>query len=117
MGQRIVCKYYFAKSGKSPAKEFVESLNVKTQQKFFYVVELLEEFGSLLPRPHAKYIGDELFELRFKGLEGAVRLLYFFFHQDSAILTNGFIKKSSKTPLKEKAVAITRRKAFLEKNG
>ena len=116
MGKKIVCKYYYAESGRSSAKDFVESLNFKTQQKFFYVVELLEEFGPLLPKPHAKYIGDDIFELRIKGLEGAVRVLYFFFHQDSAILTNGFIKKTNKTPSKEKAVAIERRKTFLDKN-
>jgi phage-related protein len=102
-------------SGRVPVKAFIDSFNLRNQQKFFAVVELLEEFGHQLPQPHAKYIGDEIFELRFTGQEGAVRVLYFFFHQDSAILTNGFVKKSNKTPKKEKATAIERRKVFINK--
>ena len=69
-----------------------------------------------MPQPHAKYIGDEIFELRFKGQEGQIRVLYFFFHQDKAIFTNGFIKKSAKLPEKEKVLAIERKKAFLERH-
>lgn len=73
------------------------------------------EFGHRLPQPHAKYTGDDIFELRFKGQEGQIRVLYFFFHQDKAIFTNGFIKKSARMPFKEKALAVERRKAFLER--
>ena len=76
---KIACYYYSTESGKLPAKEFVDSLDFKTQRKFFFVKALLEEFGHKLPQPHAKYIGNDIFELRFKGQEGAVRVLYFFF--------------------------------------
>ncbi len=106
--------YYFkTESGRVPVKEFIDSLDYKTQRKFFYVRALLEEFGYKLPLPHAKYIGDEIFELRFSGIEGNVRILYFFFHQDRIVFTNGFIKKSSKLPKKEKLIAIERMKVFL----
>ena len=114
--KKVTCKYYCVESGRAPVKEFIDSLHLRTQQKFFSVVELLEEFGHQLPQPHAKYIGDEIFELRFKGQEGAVRVLYFFFYQDSAVLTNGFVKKSNKIPVKEKSTAIERRRTFLEKH-
>ncbi len=113
----VTCSYYSTDSGKSPVKEFIDSLDPKSQRKFFFVVELLEEFGHKLPEPHAKYIGDEIFELRFKGREGVIRVLYFFFHGDKAILTNGFVKKSNKTPIREKLTAIERRKIFLAKKG
>lgn len=107
--------YYFkTERGRVPVKEFIDALDYKTQRKFFYVQALLEEFGYKLPLPHAKYIGDELFELRFSGVEGAIRVLYFFFHQDSVIFTNGFIKKTSRLPKKEKLIAIERRRVFFE---
>lgn len=112
----IICFYYVTESGKSPVKDFIDSLDSSSQRKFFFVKSLLEEFGHRLPQPHAKYIGDEIFELRFKGQEGNVRILYFFFHQDKAIFTNGFIKKSAKLPEKERTLAIRRRKEFLEKH-
>jgi phage-related protein len=107
--------YYFkTELGKVPVKEFIDSLDYKTQRKFFYIKTLLEEFGYRLPLPHARYIGEEIFELRFSGMEGSVRILYFFFHQEGIVFTNGFIKKSSRLSKKEKLIAIERRKAFLE---
>jgi len=109
------CYYYKTKEGKSPVEEFIDSLDKRTQLKFFYKKELLEEFGPKLPHPHAKYIGDNMFELRFKGIEGHIRVLYFFFHKNSIIFTNGFIKKTKKIPKKEKEIAINRRKEFLER--
>ena len=110
---KVVCYYFATESGRLPVREFIDSLDIKTQNKFFFVKGLLEEFGHKLPQPHAKYIGDEIFELRFMGREGAVRVLYFFFHHDKAIFTNGFVKKSNKTPEREKALAMERRKIFL----
>jgi len=105
--------YYLTESKKVPAKEFIDSLDISTQNKFFFVKKLLEDFGYRLPKPHAKYIGDSIFELRFTGKEGAIRVLYFFFHQASVIFTNGFVKKTDKTPKNEKKIAIERRKTFL----
>ena len=112
---RIVSYYYLTESGKSPVREFIDSLDFKTQRKFFFVKELLEEFGHKLPYPHAKYIGNDVFELRFRGQEGHIRVLYFFYHQDRVIFTNGFIKKTGKTPKNEIEVAIERRSKYLSK--
>ena len=106
--------YFVTESGRRPAEEFVKSLNVRSKEKFFSAVELLEEFGKELPSPHAKYIGDEVFELRFEGVEGSVRVLYFFFDGEKAVLTNGFIKKSNKTPKNEKETAVNRRQIYFQ---
>ena len=109
------CFYYLTESGRSPVRDFIDSLDSSSQRKFFFVKSLLDEFGRKLPQPHAKHIGNEIFELRFKGQEGQVRVLYFFFHQDKVIFTNGFIKKTGKVPDREKTLAIERKKAFLER--
>lgn len=111
----ITCFYYVTESGKSPVRDFIDSLDSSSQRKFFFVKSLLEEFGHRLPQPHAKYIGNEIFELRFKGQEGNVRILYFFYHQDKVIFTNGFIKKTANIPEKEKALAFERKKSFLKR--
>ena len=79
---KVTCYYFASENGRQPAKEFIDSLNARTQAKFSFAKGLLEEFGHKLPQPHAKYIGGNIFELRFSGMEGAVRVLYFFFHQD-----------------------------------
>ena len=112
---KISSYYYLTESCKSLVREFIDWLDYKTQRKFFFVKSLLEEFGHRLSQPHAKYIGDDIFELRFKGREGTIRVLYFFYHQDKAIFTNGFVKKTAKTPKNEKELAIQRRTDFLSR--
>ncbi|MBI3251841.1 MAG: type II toxin-antitoxin system RelE/ParE family toxin [Candidatus Omnitrophica bacterium] len=111
----ISAYYYLTESGRSPVREFVDSLDRKTQRKFFFVKSLLEKFGHKLPEPHAKYLGEAIFELRFKTQEGAVRILYFFFHEDKAILTNGFVKKTGKAPKNERELAVQRRSDFIRR--
>ena len=109
---KIDCYFYLTESKKSPVEDFIRSLDPRTRRKFYYVKSLLETCGHKLVYPHAKYIGDNIFELRFKGPEGDIRTLYFFFAENSVIFTNGFIKKSNKTPPAEKELAINRRKDY-----
>jgi len=108
--------YFVTDSGRRPVEEFVNGLNIHSQRKFVGTVELLESFGRGLSVPHAKYIGDEIFELRFESIEGAIRVLYFFFDGEKAVLTNGFVKKSNKTPKNEKKTAIGRREIYFRKH-
>lgn len=112
MDSKVSCYYFVSESGRTPVRDFVDSLDLKSQRKFFFVKGLLEAFGWRLPEPHAKYLGDEIFELRFRGREGTIRILYFFSEEDGAIFTNGFVKKSQKTPFGEKYLAVERRKRF-----
>ncbi len=114
--KKVTCLFFMTEAGRVPVKDFVEATDLRSQRKFFYVVELLEHFGMQLDLPHARYIGDDIFELRFESVEGAVRVLYFFFHRETAILTNAFVKKTDKTPFREKEVALERRKVYLERH-
>ncbi len=104
---------YLVKGGRKPAKEFIDSLDLWTQRRFFDKKDLLERFGHKLPEPHAKYLKDGVFELRFSGKEGKIRVLYFFFYKNKVIFTNGFIKKTQKTPKQILKIALKDRKKFL----
>lgn len=115
MGQ-FVCIYYQTDAGKAPVKEFIASLHQRTRQKYYEVVELLEDLGKSLPKPHADYLGDEIFELRFVGIEGKVRILYFFYLGNKIIFTNGFVKKQQKAPKTEVKLAKERRILHIEKH-
>jgi len=111
----IAYAYYRTESGRVPAMEFIDSLEVKSKDKYFFILGMLEDCGRQLKQHYSKYIGDEIFELRFSGREGAIRVLYFFFHGDKAIITNGFVKKTDKTPSNEKETAIRRRKDYFKR--
>ena len=110
----VEVNYFFSETNKSPVKDFVDSLDIRTQTKFFAKKKLLEDYGRSLPYPHAKHIDDGIFELRFVGIEGNIRALYFFFHSNNVILTNGFVKKTRRTPKREITTAKLRRKTYIE---
>ena len=107
--------FYETVEGKSPVEEFIKSLDEETQDKFILKQQLLEDLGPQLRYPHTDHIGEGIFELRFKGKEGQVRVLFFFFYGKRIIFTHGFVKKTQKTPRKEIEIALKRRKDFLAK--
>lgn len=98
MAKKCKAFYYETDSGKKPVENFINGLDKDTYRQFIRVCLLLEEFGVSLPEPHAKKIDkkEKIYELRFSGEEGKIRVLYFFFVGKRVVLTNGFIKKTQK---------------------
>ncbi len=109
--------FYDKPDGTEPAKDFILSLDVKMQAKIVREIELLAVNGTELREPYSKYIGDNIFELRAKVGSDISRVLYFFFVGRKVILTNGFIKKTDKTPRGEKDRAIRYRQDYLNREG
>ena len=93
--------FYDTNEGKCPVEAFLESLSPILQAKALRTIDLLEQNGPLLREPYSKMIGDGLLELRVKQGNDIVRLLYFFIIGKKIIITNGFTKKTNKTPVSE----------------
>lgn len=93
--------FYQLPDGEKPVETFLNSLDKKMRAKALYGISILEEFGNTLREPHSKPIGDGLFELRIKFASDITRILYFFVVNNKIILTNGFVKKTAKTPKSE----------------
>jgi len=87
--------------GKCPVKEFINNLDAKMQAKVLRTIDLLEANGTDLREPYSKSIGDGIFELRIKQGSDISRVMYFYFVGNNAVLTHGFVKKTSKTPPNE----------------
>ena len=94
-------EFYTLPDGKKPVKEFLDGLEPKMRAKALYGLSVLEEYGNALREPYSKPIGDGLFELRIKFASDITRIFYFFIVGNKIILTNGFVKKTAKTPLGE----------------
>lgn len=94
-------EYYEKKDGTRPAEEFILAQDVKMQAKLFATLELLEMKGPELREPYSKALGDGIFEVRAKQGTDISRVLYFFVVGQKIILTNGFVKKTRKTPHSE----------------
>lgn len=103
-------QYFEDDRGRQPAREFIDGLDPKMRAKVFGRLLLLEEYGERLPMPFARHLEDGIFELRTPQDSNITRLLYFFFVGNRAIVTNGFVKKTQRTPRKE----IERAKKFRE---
>ncbi len=101
--------------GKEPVKDFILAQDNKMQAKIFHNLELLELYGNALREPYSKHLEDGIFELRSKAGSGITRVLYFFVIGQKIVLTNGFVKKSQKTPKGEIELAKTRRNEYLNR--
>ncbi len=103
---------YRLESGKSPVEDFIRGLDKKMQAKALAAIDLLEEYGNRLREPYSKSMGDGLFELRIKFSSDITRIFYFFVVDNKIILTNGFVKKTAKTPKGEIELARKYKKDY-----
>ena len=97
--------FYHKENGDCPVDDFLESLDTKMRAKVLGAVALLEANGPQLREPYSKFIGDGIFEIRAKQSSNITRVLNFFYIGKRIVLTNGFIKKTQKTPSEEFALA------------
>ncbi len=115
--QEFEILFYDKPDGSEPAKEFILSLDVKMRAKVIRTIELLGTTGTDLRMPYSEYLDDGIFELRAKVGSDISRVLYFFVIGRKIVLTNGFVKKTQKTPKKEIELAKKYRDEFLNRGG
>lgn len=109
--------FYDKEDGTEPAKDFILSLDVKMRAKMLRTVEMLRDNGNKLREPESKALDDGIMELRAKAGSDISRVLYFFVIGRKAVLTNGFIKKTQKTPKSEIELAKRYRDDYLRRKG
>lgn len=108
--------FFKLESGKNPVIEFFDSLNGKQVQKITWVLELFEEM-SVVPKQYFKKLKntDDIWEIRITFSGDIFRILGFFESNNNFVLTNGFIKKSQKTPQSEINLAEERKRNYFER--
>ena len=80
------------------------------QARYIHLTARMVVYGPDLGMPHTRTMGDGLFELRLKGMEGIARVFYCLLPGRRIVMLHQFVKKSEKTPLRELAVARGRMK-------
>ena len=106
--------FYRLPSGQSPVEAFLDSLSGKQAQKVLWVLQIVEELESVPHQYFKKLIDSEgIWEVRIQFGNDIFRLLGFFDNGTLLILTNGFAKKSQKTPSQEISLAIRRKNDYL----
>ena len=109
-------RFYRNASGGCPVEEFLNGLDPKQAQKVAWVLKLVKEL-PLVPKQYLKKLegADELWEVRAEFGGNAFRLLGFWDAGNLIILTNGFAKKTQKTPNREIELAAQRRRDYLNR--
>ena len=110
-------EFYETTDGVKPAKDFLISLDNKMRAKMASMISLLQENEYNLREPYSKHLSEGIFELRAKVGSDITRVMYFFYIDRRVILTNGFVKKTKKTPLKELEKAKKYRQDYLRRKG
>ena len=57
-------KFWQSLSGERPVRTWLMGLSLEEKKKIDKLLKLLEAFGTTLPFPNGKYLGDGLFEAR-----------------------------------------------------
>jgi phage-related protein len=108
--------FYESEFGKSPVIDFLNSLTGKQTQKITWVLELVEE-TPIIPKQYFKKLTntEDIWEVRIIFAGDIFRLLGFFEDNGNFIITNGFTKKTQKTPQKEIKLAEERKGNYYER--
>ncbi len=108
--------FYRTARGDCSVEEFLDALGPKQAQKVTWVLKLVKEL-PLVPKQYLKKLegSDELGEVRVEFDGDAFRLLGFWDAGSLLILTNGFAKKTTKTPQREMALAAQRKRDYLNR--
>lgn len=109
-------EYYRTPEGRCPVETFIDGLDMRMKAKVFGRLELLEEYGPRLGMPFSRPLEDGILELRTVQGNDITRILYFFVVGERIVLTNGFVKKTQKTPSSEMGCAKRYRADWRKRN-
>jgi len=84
---------------------------------FSKIAQRIEEYGPNIGMPFTNPMGDGIFEIRARGIEGIGRGLFCLEIDQKVIILHAFIKKTPKTPKEDLDLARTHLKELRnEKN-
>jgi phage-related protein len=91
-------------------KRQIRLFPVGIQTNLTYILELIQELGPNLGKPHTALLGKGLFEIRAKGKEGISRSFFCTLHKKEVVILHSIIKKTPKAPKKDLDLATKRMK-------
>ena len=110
-------EFYETNAGRCPVRNFLDKLKESDPDDFAAVLAGIAKLRNREYHrpPLSKNVGDDLFELRHVGRLNT-RLLYFFMKGRRIILLHGIRKKTRALPLRERQVALQRKRDWLARN-
>ncbi len=94
-------KFYRKANGDCPVENFLDSLPGKVAQKVVWVLNLVEDLERVPSHYFCKLTAtDDIWEFRIK-LGSNIYRVFAFMDGNRVIVTNGFVKKTQKSPSNE----------------
>ena len=108
--------FYRTDSDECPVENFLNTLDSKQAQKVTWVIQVIEELEKV-PTTYLKKSTNtkDIWEIRGQVGGNIFRFLGFFDNGNFIVLTNGFQKKTQKTPKSEILLSEQRKKDYLER--
>jgi phage-related protein len=106
-------KFYALPHGEKPAWKFLDGLDAETRAKALAYLLILGKYGYTNWGPYLQATSDGLFELHIitpqtrdnKLGDHPPRIIFFFCTENEIVLTNGYAKRTIKTPAEEIKIA------------
>lgn len=93
--------------------DFMDALSLSERKKIHYILDLLATEDRISTK-FAKFIREELYELRAMYNGNIYRIFFIFDEGKIVVLFNGFQKKTQKTPEKEIQKALRIKEEYYE---
>ena len=108
-------KYAITQHSESVQEEIL-TLPDTLAARYIVLTRRMPALGPNLGEPRTKAFGEDLFELRLKGAEGIARVFFCTLVGKPVVMLHSFIKKSNKTPPRERVIAELRMKEVKHAN-
>ena len=110
-------EFYTTEDGQNPVRDFLVTLDKKTQVRFAWSIEQLRLRNIQARPPLVKHLEGKLWELREESNTNIYRVIYVFFTEQRIVFLHGFQKKTQKTPRREIDIALTRLEQYISQEG
>ncbi len=107
--------FYKTEKGSSPVEEFLETLSDKQTKKLAWVLRVIRDLDFTPKEYFKKLKNTNIWEVRIQLGSNIFRILGFIEGNNIIVLTNGFQKKSQKTPKQEIELAEKRMREYLDR--
>ncbi len=111
--KKLPAAFYGTPGGKEPVRAWLKDLSPKNRRIVGIDIATVE-YDWPVGMPLCRSLGDGLWEVRSTLADGRISRVVFCTVKGRMVLLHGFIKKSRKTPDKDRHLALKRKKEIEE---
>lgn len=110
-GTKFSVEWYFDDSGKSQVLEYYNLLSPPNRRKILVLFKRIGDFGLIMDKEKFRNEGSKIYAFK----PHPHRFLSFFFSGSKIVVTNAFMKKCRKLPIKENNKSIACREDYINR--